>query len=143
MLQRYCDWKPLPGTTFQIPVGRTFFDFRLGGILIEYHPISLKHEFLTDALHHILSASRFLDKDKKAKLLEAVAGEFEVQYAKRRAQVAAAHPVYKDLEVVCLSSQEQFASFIQTFAIRPAPAHEELCREFRRLQKEGRSVVRG
>lgn len=143
MLQSYCDWRPIPGTTFQVPIGRTYFDFRHQYKLIEYHPLSIRHECLTDVVSVMMKASRNLPKPTKAALLTALSGELEAQYAKRRAQIAAAHPTYKDFEVICLSGPESFCSFIQTFASRPAPAHEELMKEFRKLRKEGRRVMRG
>jgi hypothetical protein len=121
----------------QIPIGRCFFDFKVGNTLVEYHPISLKHEFLTDALHEILSVARFVSKDKKAELLEAIAGEFKAQYIKRRGQVAAAHPVYQHCDVVCVFSQEEFVDkVLKPAAGKPIGATKDLALEFRTLLRE-------
>lgn len=144
LLERHCEWKGYPGTTFQVPLGRTFFDFRVGGCLVEYHPLSLRREFLTDALHNIMSAARFLSKSKKAELLEAVAGELKAQYIKRRGQVASAHTTYRDYEVVCCFTPEEFCEkVIQRHSTHLPSATEDLLLEFRRAIKDGRKVVRG
>jgi hypothetical protein len=143
LLEAYCGWRGYPGTTFQVPLGRTTFDFRVGSSLVEYHPISLKREFLTDALHHILSASRNVSKTKKAELLEAVSGELRAQYIKRRGQVASAHTTYRDYEVVCCFTPEEFIEkVVQRHATGPIAATEDLSKEFRRLTQQGRRVVR-
>lgn len=134
LLEKYTKWEAYPGATLQIPVGRCVFDFKVGNTLVEYHPISLKHEFLTDALHEILSVARFVSKDKKADLLEAIAGEFRAQYIKRRGQTAAAHPVYQHCDVLCVFSPEEFVDrVLRPHASKPIGTTTDLCLEFRKL----------
>lgn len=139
LLEKYTPWQAHPGATLQIPIGRCTFDFLIGNTLVEYHPISLKHEFLTGALHEILSVARFVTKEKKAELLEAIAGEFKAQYAKRRGQVAAAHPVYQHCNVVCVFSPEEFIDVVlKRHANQPIQSTKDLCLEFRRLIRSSR-----
>lgn len=142
MLEKYCDWVGIPGVTFQVNVGRTQFDFRLGYMLIEYHPIALRRECATDALSEICSAIRTIPKDQKERVLAALAGELEAQYQKRRCQVASASPEYKDFEVICLSTPSAFCSLVSTLATGLCPPLVELEREFRKLQKDARQIVR-
>lgn len=144
LLEQHCAWKAFPGNTFQIPVGRCFFDFRIGNCLVEYHPISLRHEFLRpEALNLILSAAKDLGKDKRAQLLEAVAGEFKAQYEKRRSQVASAHQTYKSCEVICCVSPVEFIEqVVHRHATGAIAATEDLLLEFRRYHQEGRKFAR-
>lgn len=145
LLERHCEFKAYPGSTFQVPVGRCFFDFRIGNCLVEYHPISLRHEFLRpEALNLILSAARDLGKDKRAQLLKAVAEEFRAQYEKRRSQVASAHPTYKNCEVICCVSPEEFIDkVVHRHATGAIAATEDLLLEFRRFHQEGKKASRG
>lgn len=139
LLEKYTNWEAHPGATLQIPIGRCVFDFKVGNTLIEYHPISLKHEFLTDALSEILSVARFVSKDKKAEMLEAIAGEFKAQYIKRRGQVASAHPTYQACEVLCVFSQEEFVDkVLRRFSPNRLGATTEYCAEFRKLCRESK-----
>lgn len=142
MLEKYCGWVGIPGVTFQVNVGRTQFDFRVGYILVEYHPIALRRECATDALSEIMSAIRTIPKDQKERVLAALAGELEAQYQKRRCQIAAASPEYKDFEVICVSSPEAFCALVATLATGPCPPQAQLEQEFRKLQKDARKIVR-
>lgn len=134
LLEKYTTWQAYPGATLQIPIGRCLFDFKVGSTLVEYHPISLKHEFLTEALSDILSAARFLTKDKRAELLESIAGELRAQYVKRRGQVVSAHPSYQHCDLVCVFSPEDFVTHVlRRFAPNTIGATKDLCLEFRKL----------
>lgn len=139
LLEKYTSWVAIPGATLQIPIGRCTFDFLIGNTLVEYHPISLKHEFITDALSDILSAARFVGKDKKAEMLEAIAGEFKAQYIKRRGQVASAHPTYQNCEVLCVFSQEEFVDkVLRRFSPNRLEATTVHCAELRKLCRESK-----
>lgn len=143
LLEKNCGWVAHPGATCQIPVGRCFFDFRVGNCLVEYHPISLRNELLTGLLSELQTATKILDKDVKSSLLDAVATELKAQYIKRRGQVASAHTTYKDFEVVCCFDPEHFIeAVVHRHAIGPIVATEDLLLEFRKYQQEGRKVWR-
>lgn len=143
LLEQHCGWKAYPGNTFQIPIGRCFFDFRVGNCLVEYHPISLRHELLTNLLGPLQSASKTLKKEKKIELLEAVTQELKAQYIKRRGQVASAHSTYRDSEVVCCFSPEDFISLVvYRHLTGPTVAFEDLVSQFRKAQIEGRNAAR-
>lgn len=130
----------MPGATVQIPIGRCIFDFRVENTLIEYHPISLRHEFLTSGLNKILSATDRLRRDDRMRVLDALADEFQAQYSRRRSQIVAAHPSYSHLEVLCVFSQEEFArSVVQRFSPSCEVGVKALAGEFRSLL---RSVYR-
>jgi hypothetical protein len=121
LLEKYTGWKGLEGTTFQIQVGRAVFDFRTEDTFIEFHPISLRREFITDGLKDIMSAVSDLPRANKLQLMEGISKELKAQYAKRRGQTLAA---------------EEFAvRVLQRFANRELPSPEKLCQEFRKLQK--------
>lgn len=115
MLEQYCEWKGIPGLTFQVPVGRCRVDFRVGDHLLEYHPISLGRELLTDAGSRIRSATRKLSKDLKSEILSAVADELAAQYEKRRSQVVSADPQFKGCEVFCFFTPEQFCFYLLNY----------------------------
>jgi hypothetical protein len=137
MLERHLNWEAIPAVTFHIPVGRCIFDFRVNNTLIEYHPISLRHEFLTDALHDILSAARFLKRDKRADLLESVADEFKAQYIKRRGQIAAADPQTKSCNLICTFSPEEFVTqALERLSQGTLKPTKDLCAEFRQIVRE-------
>jgi hypothetical protein len=137
LLEKYTKWEAHPGATLQIPIGRCSYDFLIGNTLVEYHPISLRREFLTDALSDILSAARFITKDKKADLLSSIADEFKAQYIKRRGQVASAHPTYQHCEVLCVFSPDEFIDkALRPHAGKPIGATKDLALEFRTLLRE-------
>lgn len=136
MLEKYCGWKAADGTTMQIKVGRTVFDFRIHDTFIEYHPISLKREFITDGMRNISSAIHGLPKAKRVEILKAVAEELEAQYAKRRGQVLSAHPSYKNMALICVHTPEEFIrKVLCRFATSRCGDVESLRQEFNRLRK--------
>ncbi len=108
MLEKYAGWKGIEGATFQISVGRAVYDFRIGDTFVEYHPISLRREFITDALKSIMSVANRLPRRDKLQLMEGMTEELKAQYAKRRGQTLAAHPTYSRMELVCVHSAEDF-----------------------------------
>lgn len=137
MLEKYAGWKGIDGVTMQIKVGRTVFDFRIQDTFIEYHPISLKREFITDGMSHISSAIHGLAKEKKIEILRAVAVELEAQYAKRRGQVLSAHSAYSDMPLICAHTPEEFVrKVICRFATGKCSDVESMRREFNKLRKE-------
>jgi len=137
MLEKYTDWQGIDGITCQIKVGRTIFDFRVDNTFVEYHPVSLKREFLTDGMHHISSAIHNLPKQKKVEILKAVATELEAQYAKRRGQILSVHPIYKDMPLLCVHTPEDFIrKVICQFATVRHGDVELMRREFNKLRKE-------
>jgi hypothetical protein len=136
LLEKYSGWQGIEGITFQVPVGRCVFDFRIGDTFVEYHPISLRREFLTDSLEEISSAIHRLPKDKKLQVLSAVSGELEAQYAKRRGQVLAAHPAYSRMDLICVHSPEGFVEdVLNRFHRSGGLKHDEVLKEFRKLQR--------
>lgn len=140
LLEKYTPWKAVQRFTFQVDIGRTSFDFLIFNTLVEYHPISLRREMQSNALSKIMSAVHRLNRGLKVQVLDGLREELESQYVRRRRQVASAHPVYKELEVVCAFSPESFISLvIKRFANRPLPKDETLVAEFRQFQKRGRS----
>jgi hypothetical protein len=144
LLEKYTNWEAHPGTTLQIPIGRCFFDFLVGNTLVEYHPISLKREFITDVLSDVLSAASSITKDKRVKLLSSMAEELKAQYIKRRGQVASAHPTHQHCEVVCVFSPEEFIDkVLRRHAERPISATKDLALEFRGLLREASRIRRG
>jgi hypothetical protein len=137
MMGKYCEWKPIDGTTMQIKVGRTVFDFRIHDTFIEYHPISLKREFITDGMRAISSAIHGLPKQKKVEILKAVAEELEAQYAKRRGQVLSVHPSYGEMPLICVHTPEEFIrKVLCRFAVGRCGDVDSLRHEFNKLRKE-------
>lgn len=135
LLEEYTNWRAHPGATFQIPVGRTVFDFRIEDTFVEYHPISLRREFLTDALSSIMSVAHKLPRAHKLQLMESISKELAAQYAKRRAQVLSAHPAYKDMDLICVHSPEEFIKqVVYRFANRRCQPAKQLEIRFRQLQ---------
>jgi hypothetical protein len=143
LLERYTNWRAVQGVTIQVPIGRCKFDFFIGGTLVEFHPISLRREFLTDGLSMILSASRSLSKNEKLKLLDAIVEEFKAQYEKRRGQVAAADGTYRSCELLCVFTHDEFIEQVLTrFATKSLPSTSDLCKEFRQLCRVTRRTGR-
>lgn len=137
LLNKYCGWQPIDGTTMQIKVGRTLFDFRIHDTFVEYHPISLKREFITNGMRSISSAIHGFPKGIRVEILKAVAEELEAQYAKRRGQVLSAHPNYKEMPLICVHTPEEFMrKVICRFAIKRCGDVESLRREFNKFRKE-------
>lgn len=137
MLERYCDWRPIDGTTMQIKVGRALFDFRIHDTFVEYHPISLRREFLTDGISSISSAIHELDKSKKMEVFKAISDELEAQYAKRRGQVLSVHLTYKEMPLICVHTAEDFIrKVICKFATGKCGDLDSLMREFNKLRND-------
>lgn len=139
LLEKYTQWRVIDGATFQISVGKSTFDFRIRDTFIEYHPISLRREFITDGLTNIMSAASKLPRSDKLQIMEAVAKELKAQYAKRRRQTLSAHQSYGSMELVCVHSPEEFINkILRRFAVKEIPSTQEVAREFRSLQKAGK-----
>ena len=136
LLEKYTDWKGVNGATCQIKIGRTYFDFRVYDTFVEYHPVSLRREFITDGMREISSAIQSLPKSKKVEILKAVAGELEAQYAKRRGQVLSAHPVYGEMPLICVHTAEDFIrKVICRFTTKACSDVDAMRREFNKFQK--------
>jgi hypothetical protein len=136
LLEKYAGWKGIEGATFQIQVGRAVFDFRIEDTFIEYHPISLRREFITDGLRDIMSVAHKLKREDKLKILEGISEEMKAQYAKRRGQTLAAHAAYGGMELICAHSQEDFVNLVvKRFANRETPGVGHICQEFRNILK--------
>lgn len=143
LLQRYCKWKAAPGATFQVPIGRTFFDFRVGYALVEYHPISLRREFMTPLLRHVQAAVKNISRERKAELMEHLTTELKAQYVKRRGQVASASTTYCHMEVICAFSPEEFCTkVVQRYSSGPPPETQDLVKEFRLYLRESKKLPR-
>ena len=137
LLEKYTDWSGIDGATCQIKVGRTVFDFRIEDAFIEFHPISLKREFITNGMRHISSAMHSLPKAKKIEILKAVAEELEAQYAKRRGQVLSVHPVYGKMPLICVHTPEEFIrKVICRFMTAKSGNVERMRQEFNKFRKE-------
>lgn len=136
MLEKYAGWKGIDGATMQIKVGRAVFDFRIHNTFIEYHPVSLKREFITDGMHQISSAIHKLHKRDKIEILKAIAAELEAQYAKRRGQVLSVHSVYGEMGFICVHTPDEFIhKVLHKFATAPCGDLQSLKREFNKLRK--------
>lgn len=141
MLEKYAGWRGMDGVTVQIPVGRAIFDFRIGDVFIEYHPISLRRECLTDAVNRVNSAIHPLPKINKLEVLDAISEELKKQYTKRRGQVLAAHPSYGSMELICVHDMQSFVEkVIYRFATKPCPSLSECTKEFRKLQRRYKKI---
>jgi hypothetical protein len=137
LLEKYTDWKGISGATCQIKIGRTYFDFRVYDTFVEYHPVSLKREFLTDGMRHISSAIHGLPKQSKVEILKAVATELEAQYAKRRGQVLSVHPTYGEMPLICVHTPEEFIrKVICRFSTAKEADVENMRREFNKIRKD-------
>lgn len=142
MLEKYARWEAIQGATFQIKIGNTSFDFLIGNTLVEYHPISLKHEFSKDNLSEILSAMHKMKKSNRDKIFAALKNEFATQYTKRRRQVAAASVNHANLNVLCVFSPEEFIQKVIFRFSSPRLANrtctKNLVAEFKQMQKEAK-----
>lgn len=132
ILQKNCDWVLHPGATYQIPIGRCLFDFRIGSTLIEWHPINLRNEFLTPVYRHLSPLLDRLPKHKKAEALSALENEMAAQYVKRRAQILSAHPFFSSFQLVVCFTPEQFVELAAQHATKPVTT-DQLVAEFRAI----------
>lgn len=137
LLQRHCEWHPHPGATYQIPIGRCLFDFRVGTTFIEWHPINLRNEFLTPLLRHILPLIDRLPKHKKAQTIAAFENEMSAQYIKRRAQILSAHPIFNSFKLAVCFNPEQFVAVVAANALNPV-SPDILISEFRKVARRER-----
>jgi hypothetical protein len=141
MLEKYAEWKGFEGATFQISVGRAVYDFRINDTFVEYHPISLRREFITDALRGIMSVANKLSRKDKLQIMESMTEELKAQYSKRRGQTLAAHPVYGRMDLICVHSVEEFIDkVLRRFAVKDVPSTGIAAQEFRNLQKAGKRL---
>lgn len=137
MLEKYASWKGIDGATMQIKVGRAVFDFRIHNTFVEYHPVSLKCEFVTDGMRDISSAIHKLPRRDKIEVFKAIATELEAQYAKRRSQVLSAHSVYGEMGFICVHSPEEFIHrVLYKFATIDCGDMHSMKREFNKLRKD-------
>jgi hypothetical protein len=137
LLEKYTGWKGCEGVSFQIPIGRAVFDFRVGDTLVEYHPISLRREFLTDGLRDIMPIVHRLNRRSKLQILEALAQELAAQYDKRRSQTLAAHAPHGECSLICAHTPEEFIkNVVYRFADKRCPNMAQMLHEFRALQRE-------
>lgn len=101
-------WKAIEGVTYEVPIGfQRAVDFKVGNLLIEFHPIDLRREFLGSgtlkAIHQGLLHS---PKPVKKKVMKALVDEMEHQYEKRRKQLISSSllPEIRNCELICCFS---------------------------------------
>lgn len=139
MLEKYCGWEGHAGVTFQVPAGRGAIDFRVDSHLIEYHPINLHREPLTDMYQRMGKAMRNFSKEAKAEVYSAVADELQAQYIKRRSQLVSAVPELKNCELFCLFNSEQFCYYLLAWGKVPASL-DQLKREWKQHIKDAKRL---
>ena len=132
LFQKHCDWSPIVGATYQIPIGRCLFDFRIGSTLIEWHPINLRNEFITPLMRALSPLIDRLPKHKKAGAISAIESEMAAQYIKRRSQVMSAHSFFSSFRLVVCFTPEQFAEVVKSNSPQQLTT-EEIVGEFRQF----------
>jgi hypothetical protein len=134
ILSKYCDWAPYLGATYQIPVGRCLFDFRIGSTLIEWHPINLRNEFITPLFRQISALTDRLQKHKKADFINALESEMAAQYIRRRAQIVSAHPLFSSFDLLVCFTPAQFVDLVVSRS-KDKPDFDDVLRDFNAVMR--------
>jgi len=137
LLESFTPWRLEVGKTFQIQLGRCRFDFRVGDTFIEYHPINLKHEFLTDCFKEMLSILSHVNKGKREAFFETLSDEFAAQYFRRRSQILAASE-YKHCNLLVVTDPLAFirAAIVPNMRMPDPPGKDELLTRFHAFLKD-------
>jgi hypothetical protein len=141
VLSQFCDYLPVAGENFQVqfPGSAKVFDWALKGAIVEYHPITLSHEFESHgAYDRVLNVARRMPQGEREKLFDALTEEAERRYVRERRE-AIAHVFSVERErpevIVAFSPEDFYRKVVRRFAKdrRDLPDIREFEREFKRL----------
>lgn len=104
-------YKAVEGQTYEYPIGfHRSVDFKIGSLLVEYHPVDLRHEMLNKQLLSAIKAGlKHCPQRLKRKVYQELHEEYQEQYAKRRKQLisSSADPTARSCELVCCFNKHE------------------------------------
>jgi len=127
-IQKYIPgWTPVWGRTIQVDIGNhRAVDFRIGNVLIEFHPICIWRE-----LDSVVAQAKFsslyqtMSTEQKELFREAIVAEQETQYRKKRRMALQACPDKKlrDCKLItCKNEVEFYARVLVPYAKQAVPS---------------------
>ena len=136
-LEAYCDWEPVEGETYQIPIGHgKYCDFRVDDIFIEFHPIILSRAVHAPAYKLLQKALRSAKESVRRDLKAALKIHLFLEYSDKRDWSIRLHHSQDvcDAELIVVPSSLDFYRYvIKRFAVGKIPKE----RDFVRMFKEG------
>lgn len=136
-LMRYVrGWSPVQGITYDIPIGHSkTCDFRVAGVLIEFHPIILMRELHRPAYRMLQATLERGSQECKRGVRAALKTHLFLDYVDKRDFTIRIHhdPDIRDAELVVVGSAEDFyKEVLKRFATEPLPKLKEFLTRFKR-----------
>lgn len=128
-LEKYVPgWRLVVGDTYEVPIGidSRRCDFRIGDCFVEYHPIDLRHEFISsDSFREVVAVLRKHNRHQVERVIGALKKEFEAQYFRFRRAVIDERPEHRNHELlVCTSPTDFYNKVIKRFSLE-LPSRQE------------------
>lgn len=111
-------WKPIPGETIQIPIGKKRIDFRVNETFLEFHPVIISRELKSDGARRMYERiSKQFSPTQKNAINYLLQSELESQYWIRRNTLIQSHPNYAGCDLVVAASPMQvYKGIVQRYA---------------------------
>ena len=136
VLEKYVPgWRCVVGDTYEVPIGidSRRCDFRIGDCFIEYHPIDLRHEFISsDSFREVMAVLKKNNRHQLERIIGALKKEFEAQYFRFRRAVIDERPEHRNHELlVCISPSDFYNKVIRRYALQ-LPTKQDFFRDWNR-----------
>lgn len=141
LLERYVEgWKAIEGKTYEVPTAfNRRADFKIGNLLLEWHPICNKWEADSkEAFKLIERGLQKANKEAKRKIREGLRLEFRARYEKKRkfAIDFASDPEIQACHLLVCCNAEEFCKALKQLG-KVKKKLEVLVQEFRREMQRG------
>lgn len=125
LLEKYVHgWECVPFKTYQVPLmlGRRA-DFVVGNVVIEYHPIELKHEFHNDLAFKRYKAAMWMVAPRMRNEIEAaICDEMRAQYFDRRRTILNSMQEFRNHDLQVLCDAREFCGLVASLSRNAKPA---------------------
>lgn len=113
LLEKYVEgWRAIEGATYQVPLGfDRRADFKIGNLIVEYHPIYPKWEFRDrTAWYDIVNAMNGHPRSLKHAIRAAIDKECAAEYVNKRQFTIrfSPDPEIRKCRLICVHSKEEF-----------------------------------
>ena len=148
MFSRYIPgWRPVLGKTFLIPIGwKKQCDFRVGDLLVEYHPPAIEFEMRNkNAKNRLLTSLEHCSYGTRAAIEQALKDEFALRYYEDRLRHLREHgpDEVRNLELIVVQTPQQvYNEVVVRFGKERLPSKQRFCEEWFQLVRSAAIPVR-
>lgn len=136
LLERYTNWKAVPGITTQVEVQPNMkVDFKVNDTILEYHPFLYTRAFVSkSAINDYVTLLHQLDRPQRILLQNMARKELTSQYYKRRRSLLNSSYEFASCNLIVCTTPDEFFTFLRKIATEDIPSHKKLCRMFRKIK---------